>query len=120
MLINLSNHPSDSWTEKQKSATSLYGEVVDMPFPMVDPMATDEYIDKLSDEYLDKILQAKGDAANITVHIMGELTFSFALIKKLQQKNILCIASTSKRISIDKGDGKKEVVFDFQQFREYL
>ena len=36
MLINLKNHPSDKWTDDQKNgAIELYGELKDLPFPMV-------------------------------------------------------------------------------------
>lgn len=38
MLLNLSNHPSDLWTEQQtKTARQLYGRLIDSPFSNVDP-----------------------------------------------------------------------------------
>jgi hypothetical protein len=53
------------------------------------------------------------------VHIMGEMTFCFALIEKLKQNNIKCIASTSKRIVNTISNNKKEIIFEFCTYREY-
>ena len=40
-FINLSNHPSDKWDEKQMEAAKQYGEVMDIPFPSI-PAQADE------------------------------------------------------------------------------
>ena len=38
MFVNLSNHPVESWGERQRSAAeAIGGEVVDFPFPEVSP-----------------------------------------------------------------------------------
>jgi hypothetical protein len=119
ILLNLSNHPSANWSEKQLNAAKLYGKVKDMAFPAIDPEDSENNIEKLADIYLKEI---EGLSVNntITVHIMGELTFCFALIKKLNSKNIKCIASTSKRVVTELENGRKEVEFNFVRFREYL
>ena len=52
MLINLSNHPSSNWGEKQKqSAIAQYNEIVDIPFPQIAPAATIEDVLELAEEY---------------------------------------------------------------------
>ena len=57
---------------------------------------------------------------DVTIHIMGELTFTFALLKRLQERGIRCVASTSKRIVKEEVPGRKEeVIFEFDRFREY-
>lgn len=120
ILINLTNHPSIRWSVEQTDAANNYGSIIDMPFPVVDEKGDEQYINDLVKEYFNKILIYKSDC-NITVHIMGEMTFTFALIKLLQQQGIKCIASTTKRIIIDEGDGVKEkVIFEFCRFREYI
>ncbi|MFA7203068.1 MAG: CRISPR-associated protein [Dysgonamonadaceae bacterium] len=119
MLINLSNHPLDEWGEKQKNeAASLYGEVVDFSFPIVPPEASSCEVEKMADEYLGKIkaITKNNDAV---VHIMGEMTFCYALIQKLQKENIKCVASTTKRKVRVLPTGERAIDFDFVQFREY-
>jgi hypothetical protein len=122
MLLNLSNHPSHLWPKEQLNlAKQLFGDIIDIPFPDVSPSGDEKYIDQLSDEYLDKILDIlfEHPKTPFVVHIMGELTFCFSLIKKLQQYNITCVASTTRRISEITPDNKKISKFDFVQFRKY-
>lgn len=119
MLINLSNHPLDEWDEKQKKeAASLYGEVIDIPFPAVPPQADPLEIDKMTDEYLQKI-QTVAQNNEVVVHIMGEMTFCYALIQKLQKHNIKCVASTTERNVHYLPTGERVVDFNFIQFRAY-
>ncbi|PLB85964.1 CRISPR-associated protein [Dysgonamonadaceae bacterium] len=119
MLINLTNHPFSEWDETQKNtAISLFGEVVDIPFPTVPPEADSSEIKTMTDEYLQKI---KTISINneIVVHIMGEMTFCFALIQKLQKENIKCVASTTERKVRYMPTGERVIEFNFIQFREY-
>ena len=122
MLVNLSNHPSTKWSVQQFEAAQVYGKVTDLPFPEVNPSGDEEYIRLLCDEYV-KIIDGFGrdDARNIsaiTVHIMGEMTFTFAMVSALQQKDISCIASTTQRISSE-ANGVRTSEFQFVKFREY-
>lgn len=119
VFLNLSNHPSSSWNGNQLAASVCYGEILDIPFPIVDETADELYIESLADEYLQKILNLVNDK-EVTVHLMGELTFTFALLKRLQKHGILCVASTSKRIVKEESAGRKgEVIFQFERFRRY-
>lgn len=117
-LINFSNHPSCNWSEKQKKEALKYGEIIDIPFPEVDAKGDENYIDNLSDYCLNKI-HSICDKGVVTIHLMGELTLTFSLLKRLQEMGISCIASTSKRIVKEYPNGKKEVTFQFERFREY-
>lgn len=119
MLINLSNHPYDTWGEEQKVAATVYGPVREMPFPVVDEKADETYIGSLAEGYCSRISQmASPDEA--TVHLMGELTFTFALLKRLQLLGYTCIAATSQRlVSVDE-QGDKLVHFRFCRFRKYV
>ena len=119
LFINLSNHPCEFWDEKQKMAASEYGEIKDLPFPMVDANDDTMYIETLADEYFQKIKDFACDY-DVTVHLMGELTLTFSLLKRLQEYGIRCVASTSKRIVKEEIPGRKEeVIFEFERFREY-
>jgi len=118
LLINLSNHPSAQWSPEQKTASKPYQEILDIPFPSVPEDADEQNISDLADEYCAKIQELTKDNT-ATVHIMGEMTLTVALIQRLKSSGIECIASTSKRVVKETEPGHKEVVFQFSRFRRY-
>lgn len=118
MFINLSNHPSAGWGKEQLEAARQYGEIVDMPFPSVNEQATETEIVRLASEYLNTIM-SKGAAQDLTVHIMGEQTFCYALISKLQKEGIRCVASCTEHDTFINEQGQKVSTFHFARFREY-
>lgn len=118
IFINLSNHPSDKWSEAQLHAARQYGDIEDMPFPQVDPEADDEEISRIADECTRLILDEAVDN-DVSVHVMGEMSLTFAIVKRLQDHGIRCVSSTSERISEDLPDGTRKVGFRFRRFREY-
>lgn len=116
MLLNLSNHPSATWSEAQmQAAIEQYGAVQDLPFPNIPPEATADEVRMLAEQYEVKVRRADPAA----VHLMGEMTFTFALVQRLQAIGIPCIASTTERIAEER-DGQKIVTFRFVRFRNYL
>lgn len=119
MLINLSNHPSNKWsTNQMEAAISLFGEVIDLPFPLVDPCGDESYIELLASEYVSKVIAlTKGNP--YVVHLMGEMTLSFAILKILTNMGVQCVASTSERVVKEVGEGRKEATFSFVKFRKY-
>ena len=115
MLLNLTNHPSGQWSKKQYDYTiELYKQVIDLPFPQISPALDSASLNFLVDEYEQKIRQFNP----LVVHIMGEMTFSFRLVQKLKALGILCIASTTERITEQIGNTKNSR-FEFVQFRVY-
>jgi hypothetical protein len=86
-----------------------------MPFPNIDPHATSDLILQKAEKYLIEIRRLDPTA----IHVMGELTFTFALIKLLKQVGYLCLAATSER-NVELIDGKKVITFNFVQFRAYI
>jgi hypothetical protein len=119
MLISFSNHPSATWQAAQLDAAVVYGEVIDIPFPDIDPSGDEIYIQSLCGEYLEKILQIM-QGKPVAVHIMGEITFTHNLVNLLQAKGVGCIASTTERVVNDAGNGVKEALFVFSRFRKYI
>lgn len=116
-LINLSNHPFATWSAAQKEASQPYGVCIDMPFPSVSAHATEEEIAQLVTTYFTQIVEhTKG--YEVTVHLMGELTFSFQLAQQLHLHGIKSIASCADRNVLQEGEVKK-VIFDFVRFREF-
>ncbi len=118
MFLNLSNHPSANWSAEQtEAARRLSGEIVDMPFPAVDPAGDEDYIASLANEYCARVLETAGTQPLI-VHVMGEMTFTFALVQRLHTIGIPCVASTTERVIVEH-DRVKTSVFKFIQFRKY-
>lgn len=121
MFINFTNHPSTVWSEEQLATAKLYGEIIDESFPIVEPEASEVEITKLADEkckILKKLL-ADGNANNSVVHVMGEMTLTFAVVSRLKDKGITCVASTTKREVTTLPDGSKVSTFQFVRFRKY-
>jgi hypothetical protein len=118
MLLNLSNHPSEDWSPEQKQAVNQkYGNIQDMPFPQINPHWTTEQVIEIARQYCNDIIKINPQPA--AVHLMGELTFTFALVTKLKSAGIPCIASTTERIIKFEQDGTKHSTFRFVRFRHY-
>ena len=117
MFINLTNHPSTLWKKAQLEAARQYGEIVDCPFPNILPEMSYEQVQQLADSYVEKILSQYGH--HITVHVMGEMTFTYAVVTRLKAAGIECLASTTERCVVETPDGKRTYEFDFAQFRRY-
>ena len=119
LFINLSNHPYDTWCEKQKDAAKIYGECKDWDFPEIDPNWDEERLNDEVDLYVKKI-QKHIKEYTITLHIMGELNFCFALVERLHRLGITCVASCTKRNTTMQADGIKQSLFEFERFRKYI
>lgn len=124
MLINLTNHPYNTWSDSQKQSAEQYGDVIDWTFPVIDPGMSGVNVKQLASDILNQMLN---DAViyehylnkTITIHIQGEQVFVFHLVRMLLDKGIPCLASTSVRKKTDLGNGKTEQQFQFVQFRAY-
>ena len=122
MLINLSNHPSNLWSEKQTHlAIDQFGQVKDIAFPAIDPNWNEQKIYDLATQFFNVIMTEKNQNDNdFAVHIMGEFNFAFIITSLLLKQGITCVASTTQRkVTYDKL-GNKISDFDFIQFRKYL
>lgn len=117
LFINFSNHPSEGWGEEQITKAKRYGQVVDLPFPQVDPLMPSEQVRSLSDECVKAIL-GMGNPATMTVHVMGEMTLVFHVVTSLLKQGVHCIASTTERIATE-ADFTKVSEFRFVTFRDY-
>lgn len=118
VFINLSNHPSSGWDTAQYKAATKYGEILDIPFPSIPEQADKLFIEQTCQTYFEQI-KTKSQFQPCTVHIMGEMTFTYAMVNLLKAAGYTCVASTSKRIVEELPDGSKNVKFEFCQFREY-
>lgn len=118
MFVNLSNHSSNNWSNRQLEMAKKYGEIIDVSFPVIDPNMTKQKVYDLALSYLDKILALKPDC----VMCQGEFCFTYEMINLLKEKNIRVVAACSERKTIEKiidNKCEKVSVFEFVQFREY-
>lgn len=118
MFINLSNHPSARWSTKQIEAAKQYGDIMDIPFPSVNPDGDESYIKGLANKYFQQVIQlAQGQP--VMVHLMGEMTLTFILASRLKAAGIECVASTTERVVEENRPGIKTATFRFVRFRKY-
>jgi len=125
MLINLTNHPSYTWSDEQIMAfEEKYGEIVDLPFPNVPPRMSKYDVDVLAWQYVkkcDEILSSRGlghdeecpkrfedykpygeEALCVckldAVHLMGEMSFCYSFIAQFPcEVNADIVVSTTER-----------------------
>ena len=129
MLLNLSNHPAAQWTAAQvQAAEKAFGDLRDVPFPVIAPNADLNAIIALAQEYVQKCRNQfdhrQNPASSIkdqefAIHIMGEMTFVYQFVKRATAAGLRCVASTTERRAVDHPDGSKTSEFRFVRFRDY-
>lgn len=120
MFINFTNHPSSVWEKSQIEAAKVFGPIVDMQFPPIDEYGDELFIAGLVSQYVSRIRELSPNSEGTVIHIMGEMTFTCAMVNSLQQNGYICVASTTERNVTLLGDGSKKVQFQFIRFRRYL
>ena len=122
MFLNCSNHRSENWTKEQIAAVSAMGETVieDYPFPSVSAEADEEKIAALAGDVCREILEKKPNV----VMCQGEFTLTHKLVNELMKNGIKVVAACSERETSEKvmsdGTVKKDSVYKFVRFREYI
>jgi len=118
-FVNISNHNSKDWGDKQTCAAGLYGEIVDIPFPYINPRSNSEDIDRLVDYYFEKVM----NYAPAAVMLQGEFVFTFRLVNRLKAVEINVLASSTERKVTEElmpdGTVRRSSFFEFIAFREY-
>lgn len=118
MFVNFTNHSSLRWSDAQLRNAEEYGEIVDVPFPRVEPDSTRETIQAMADKYAQQI----ADMKPACVLCQGEFCLCVAVIERLKAKNLKVVAACSKREAeeiVTEHETKKISRFAFVQFREY-
>jgi len=120
VLINLSNHPKDTWQFPQlERAKELYGEVIDWAFPHIPPEADYTTVVEMAENIVSQIMATYGKY-HLTIHIAGEITFTYIFVNMMKEAGISCIASTTKRMVEVDEHGTKISKFAFVSFRGYF
>ena len=118
VFANLSNHPSACWSEAQKEAAlRLAPEIRDWPFPPVPPEAEAAEIADLAEQTAAALADALPGATHVMVQ--GEFTLAHALVRRLQQRGVVCLAATTRRQVLEDRGAVKTTRFEFVRFREY-
>lgn len=121
MFINVSNHPSDKWGADQYEAASQHGEVIDLPFPAIEPRLDREAVLALAKEYYARICALAPQ--DTTVMVSGEFTFTYHLVALLLAGGYHAVSACTRRDAVEtvQPDGSvvKTARFTFVQFREY-
>lgn len=126
MFINFTNHPSGAWSDDQLAAARHYGEIFDLPFPTVESEATEEDIEAIAVAFFREICRIIQEAEKTStsgephaVHVMGEMTLTYAVVRLLKEAGITCVASTTRREVSTLPDGSKVSTFRFVRLRRY-
>ena len=119
MFLNVSNHPSNMWQQKQLDTAHEYGEIVDFGHPDIPTCATEDQIREIASKTVREIEELNPDV----IFLAGEFTIAFMLVDELLSRGFTVLAATSERITeeVMQEDGtlKKVSKFTFVQFREY-
>lgn len=132
-FLNISNHPSDKWGEKQiSSALELADGIIDLPFPNINPewdsvnyshLNLRDMVKKISkDAELSSAIKQFSmyyNNQNTIIMVQGEMSFTHYLVNILQNDGYTVVCSTTERNTVENADGTKTVKFEFCRFREY-
>lgn len=120
MFINHTNHPSNKFSDTQKSASLAFGEILDIPFPNVPSTASDLDVDLMVAEFgIEMSLRFPQGA---TFLISGEFTYTHKLVTYLKACGFTCVAACTERKVVEKlkdGKSEKTAIFEFVQYRKY-
>ena len=118
MFVNFTNHPSQYWEKEQWDASARYGEIVDVPFPRVDPYESAAGIRREAEKCA-ALIQSKNPGF---VLCQGEFCLAYHVIKLLRAAGIAVGAACSERRVQEKhseNGTEKTAFYHFVQYREY-
>lgn len=119
LFINLSNHNSEYWSEKQIRDAQAYGEILDWSFPEVDANASEERIEQLAE----KLAADISDLEPAMILCQGEFTLTYHLVQRFKERSLpVCAACSKRRVyeSVDEnGVSSKKSVFEYTRLRMY-
>lgn len=131
LFINVTHHSASKWSNEQIETAKIHPvtgtslEIIDLQFPSVKSTFDKIDISKIASRYTNKVLDIvkniTGENYNmdysIVVHVMGEQSLSYALIKILKEYKFLVVVSCTDRVLESNGVNKK-AKFKFVRFRE--
>lgn len=117
MFVNVSNVPFSDWQETQLNDAKLYGRLYEFRMQETDPEASTSAIVEQAKSLADRIAKIvwENDESKNAVMVLGEPSFSFALIRELQIRRLTVVCPTY-RIELY---GDDELIETFVRFRNY-
>jgi hypothetical protein len=119
LFINISNHPSANWSQRQIDEAKKFGEIVDYPFPVVGAAWGEEDICRIAE----KVIQDVSVYKDAVLLIQGEYTLTYRLVSQAKELGIRVVAACSNRVTQESvnedGTTTKISKFEFVQFRDY-
>ncbi len=119
IFVNFSNHRSDNWSNCQVKAAQAWGEIVDVPFPVVPSAADEQDIQAMAEKCVEEIMAHDPQA----VMCQGEFTLTYAIVNRLKNLGVTAVSACSDRDTVEKtmpdGTTAKQSVFRFVRFRKY-
>lgn len=119
-FVNFTNHPSSMWSPEQTRAANIYGNIIDVPFPSIDPHMLEPGIWKIGNTVVEEIMRHNPTA----VLCQGEFSLSFHVVRELLKRNVnvFCTCSERKVNEVYDADGRltKTSHFQFVMFRKYF
>ena len=119
IFINHTNHPAKAWSAAQRAAAAVYGDIVDLPFPLIGPEEDGEAVAARAAATVQDIAACHPAA----VLCQGESTYTYAIVRGLRAYGIPVLAATSDRVlSVTRcpdGSTEKRSRFEFIRFRAY-
>ena len=128
IFLNVSNHPSAIWSARQRENAETYGQILDIPFPGVNPHADENEIRDMAEQLFADIIGVYMESVGETdkdeiLRNGGEFTLTFALIERLKEIHATVVAACSQRVvheeQMERGKSRKVVEFEFVCFRKY-
>jgi CRISPR-associated protein Csx16 len=102
-FVNLTNHPSTHWERDQaEAALSLAERIEDVRFPNVPPEASEKDLAAMAEACVAQLPPTSTHAL-----VQGEFTLAFEIVRRLQERNITCLAATTDRQVENSGGGRK-------------
>lgn len=101
-------------------AHKRWGQVIDLPFPVISPMLTTAEVVVIAEEYkercIDMLYRSRDEIS--AVHLMGEMVFCYRLVQSLKDAGVMVVASAAER-DVHYTNDVKNSIFNFVSFREY-
>ncbi|MGL4805436.1 MAG: hypothetical protein ACRDD8_15630 [Bacteroidales bacterium] len=117
MFVNVSNIPLSDWQDAQLDEAKLYGRLYEFRMPEIDPEASTSALTDLAKMLADRIAKVvwENDERKNAVMVLGEPSFSFALIRELQNRRMTVLCPTYRINLYD----DEELIETFVRFRNY-
>lgn len=124
VFLNISNHPSMLWDEKQSKYAKLLcdkrgdAKIVDIKFPYISPSLDYDKAKDVAAGVIQHICDMKQDLIPCCAMVMGEFSSVHWIVDILEDAGIKCYVSTTTRMAVN-DNGNKLSGFSFVRFRRY-